>query len=118
MTLTGIGQGKTTTASLTPSTLTFAAQTVGTQSNGQYIYLTNTGSAPLTISTVAIAGTNPVDFHVSYSNCAGATVNPSTYCYATITFTPTATGARTATVVVTDNAIGSSQSATLSGTGQ
>ncbi|MFN7998587.1 MAG: choice-of-anchor D domain-containing protein [Bryobacteraceae bacterium] len=118
MTLTGIGQGKTTTASLTPSTLTFAAQTVGTQSGSQYVYLSNTGSAPLTVSKIAITGTNPVDFHVYANNCAGATLNPNTYCYAAITFTPTATGARSATVVATDNAVGGSQSAVLNGTGQ
>ncbi len=118
VTLSGIGQGKTASASLTPSTLTFAAQTVGTQSGGQYVYLTNTGAVPVKVSGVAISGANPQDFHVYYSTCAGATLNQNAYCYIQITFTPTATGARTATVVVTDNATGGTQSATLNGTGQ
>jgi len=116
--LTGIGQGKTASASLIQSTLTFAAQTVGTQSNGQYVYLYNTGGASLTVSGVSIAGTNPRDFHIYYSNCAGVTLIQNAYCYVQITFTPTATGARTATVVATDNATGGSQSSTLNGTGQ
>lgn len=116
--LSGIGQAKTATASLTPSTLTFAAQAVGTQSSGQYVYLNNTGAVPVTVSGVSISGTNPQDFHVYSNTCAGATVNQNAYCYIQITFTPTATGARTATVVVKDNATGGAQSATLSGNGQ
>ena len=118
VTLSGIGQGKTDSAALTPSTLTFAAQTVGTQSGVQNLYLYNTGAAPLTVSGVAISGTNPQDFQVYYSTCAGATLSQNTYCYIQITFTPTATGARIATAVVTDNATGGTQSATLNGTGQ
>ena len=118
VTLSGIGQGKTASASLTPSTLTFAAQTVGTQSSGQYAYLTNTGAATVTVSGVAISGTNPQDFQIYSSTCAGATLSPNAYCYVQIVFTPTATGARTATVVVSDNATGGKQSATLNGTGQ
>jgi hypothetical protein len=118
VTLTGIGQGKTASGSLTPSTLTFAAQTVGTQSGTQTIYLTNTGAAPLTVSGVATSGTNPQDFQVYYSTCAGVTLSQNAYCYIQITFTPTATGARTATVSVTDNGTGGKQSATLNGTGQ
>lgn len=118
VTLSGIGQGKTDSAALTPSTLTFAAQTVGTQSGSQYVYLSNTGAAPVTVSGVAISGANPRDFQVYYSTCAGATLSQNAYCYIQITFTPTATGARTATVVVADNATGGTQSATLNGTGQ
>jgi hypothetical protein len=118
VTLSGIGQGKTASASLTPSTLTFAAQTVGTQSTGQYAYLTNTGAAPVTVSGVAISGTNPQDFQVYSSTCAGATLIQNAYCYVEIVFTPTATGARSATVSVTDNATGGKQTAALSGTGQ
>jgi hypothetical protein len=116
--LSGIGQGKTASASLTPSTLTFAAQTVGTQSNGQYVYISNTGAAQVIVSGITIAGTNPRDFQVYSSTCAGAKLNQNQYCYAQITFSPTATGARTATVVATDNGTGGSQSATLNGTGQ
>jgi hypothetical protein len=72
----------------------------------------------LTVSGVATSGTNPQDFQVYYSTCAGVTLSQNAYCYIQITFTPTATGARTATVSVTDNGTGGKQSATLNGTGQ
>jgi len=118
VTLTGIGQARTTSAALTPSSLSFAAQTVGTQSGGQYVYVTNDGDLPVTVSKVAISGTDPSDFQIIYNNCAGAVLNSKQYCYAEIVFTPTATGARSATVTAVDNGVGGSQSATLSGTGQ
>ena len=118
VTLTGIGQSKTNTAALTPSSLTFSAQAVGTQSGGQYVYVTNDGAQPVTVSKVTIGGADPTDFQIIYNTCAGITLNQNQYCYAEIAFTPTATGARSATVTATDNATGGSQSATLSGTGK
>ena len=114
-TFSGIGQGKTDSA---PSSQTFAAHTVGTQSTGQDIYLTNTGAAPLIVSGVGISGTNPQDFQVNFSTCAGATLSQNASCYMQVVFTPTATGERSATFVVTDNATGGKQTAALSGTGQ
>jgi hypothetical protein len=118
VTLTGIGQAKTASAALTPSALTFSATTVGTESGGQYVYVSNTGALAVTVSKIGIGGTNPADFQIVYNNCAGVTLNQNQYCYAEVAFTPTATGSRSATVTATDNGVGGSQSATLTGTGQ
>src|SRR5207302_984554 len=54
--LTGTGAAPTTTASLSPASLTFASQTVGTTSAAQTVTLTNTGSAALAITTISTSG--------------------------------------------------------------
>jgi len=120
VTLTGIGQGKTASASMTPSALTFSNQTVGTQSGAQNVFVSNSGTLAVTVSKVVIGGTDPRDFQIIYNSCAGATLNPGSnqYCYAQVVFTPTATGTRTATITATDTGTGGTQSATLTGTGQ
>jgi len=110
--LTGI----CTAVSLSPTSLTFAAQTVGTTSAPQTITLTNaSGVATLTISKVSITGTNSGDF-AETNNCTS--VGPKGTCTISVTFTPTATGARSASVSVVDNGGASPQTAALSGTGQ
>ncbi|HXM63382.1 MAG TPA: FG-GAP-like repeat-containing protein [Terriglobales bacterium] len=102
-------------ASFSPSTLTFASQMVGTTSSPQNVILTNSGTGPLIISSIAILGANSGDF--SQTNKCPASVPVGANCQINITFTPTALGARDASLSVTDNVPGSPQSVPLSGTG-
>src|SRR5258707_928442 len=46
----------------TPTSLTFAAQAIGTTSAPQSITIANTGNAPLFINSAATRGANPLDF--------------------------------------------------------
>jgi hypothetical protein len=109
--------GTCTAAQFSPTSLTFAAQTVGTTSAPQTITLTNvSGGATITITTLTITGTNAGDF--AQTNTCGTSVAPKKTCTISVTFTPTATGTRSAAVSVTDNAGGSPQTVPLSGTGQ
>src|SRR5208282_842434 len=85
----------------------FGNQTVGTTSTAQTVTLTNTGNAILTITSVAVSGTNAGDFTVT--NTCGNSVAPGSMCTASVTFTPSATGNRTASVSVWDNVSGSPQ---------
>jgi hypothetical protein len=106
------------TASLSPGSLTFASQTTGTTSAGQPVTLSNAGSATLNIASIALSGANAHDFGVS-NNC-GTTLAAGGTCSITVTFTPSATGARTANLVVTDNSgnvNGATQSLAITGTG-
>ena len=112
--LTGTGTG-VAQVSLTPSSLTFASQNVNTTSGPQLITVSNGGSGALSISGITITGTNAGDFSQT-SNC-GSSLAPSASCAISVTFTPQAAGARSASVSVADNATGSPQTATLSGTG-
>jgi uncharacterized membrane protein len=105
------GTGTTPGAVLSPTSLTFAGQNWGTTSAAQQITLTNNGTGPLSISSIAASG----DF--AQTNTCGSTLAPSVSCTINVTSSPTAIGPRTGTLSVTDNAAGSPQSAGLSGTG-
>jgi len=105
------GSGIAAAAALSPASLTFANQLVGTSSAAQSVTLSNTGSAPLNISSIATAGD-----YTQTNNC-GASLDAGTSCSINVIFKPTNTGARTGTLSVTDNASGSPQKAALTGTG-
>ncbi|PYU91620.1 MAG: hypothetical protein DMG25_14260 [Acidobacteria bacterium] len=107
--------GGSPAASLSPTSLSFTSQTVGTTSPAQAVTLSNSGAATLSINGIAIAGTNNADF--AQTNNCGSSVAAGGSCTINVTFTPTATGTRSATLTVTDNASGSPQTASLTGTG-
>src|SRR5262249_34977236 len=109
--LSGTGAAAVPVAGLSPTSLTFGSQTVGTTSAAQGLTLSNTGTAALAISGIATSG----DF--AQTNNCGTSLAAGANCTINVTFTPTATGARTGTLSVTDNAAGSPQTASLSGTG-
>jgi hypothetical protein len=115
--LTGTGTPAAPVASLSTTSLSFGNQLVGTSSSAQSVTLTNTGNATLTFSGsgIAITGTNSGDF--SQTNTCGASVAAGANCTISVTFNPTATGNRTASVSITDNASGSPQTVSLTGTG-
>ncbi len=107
----------TPAATLTPTTgRAFATTNVGATTAGQLITLTNSGTGALTISSRTLAGTNPGDFVLGATTC-GATLAAGASCTTSISFRPTAAGARSATFVVADNATGSPRSVPLTGTG-
>jgi hypothetical protein len=101
----------------TPTSLTFAAQAIGTTSAPQTINVANTGNAPLFINSAATRGANPLDFTQTSDGCSGVTLAAGTSCSVSITFSPTASGARSATFILTDNAASSPQTVPISGTG-
>src|SRR5258706_4104059 len=101
---------------LNPGNLNFGAQVINTTSAAQTVTLTNNGTASLTISGISIGGTNVGDF-AQTNNCpASLAVNGT--CTVNVTFTPSATGNRSASLNVADNAQGSPQGVALSGLGQ
>jgi len=102
-------------AVVTPTNLSFGSIVVGSPSGSQPITLDDSGSEALTISSVAISGPNSSDF--SQTNNCGASVAAGTSCSIAVTFSPTATGALTASVTITDNASNSPQTVSLTGTG-
>jgi hypothetical protein len=107
--LTGTGVGPEVT--LSPASLKFAAQLVGTASPVQTVTLTNTGNAALNITAIATSSV------FSQTNTCGSSVAAGASCTISVTFTPAKTGSVTGGVSITDNAPGSPQRVTLSGTG-
>jgi len=103
------------TATLSPTSLTFSAQGIGTTSPAKSVTLKNTGTASLTITSIAITGTNAGDF--AQTHTCGSSLAAGASCTISVTFKPTASGTRSAALSVTDNAAGSPQKVTLSGIG-
>jgi hypothetical protein len=80
------------------------------------VTLTNVGPTALGISSITLGGTNPSDF-TETNNC-GSSVASNGSCTLTMTFHPTVTGTRSASVSISDNGGASPQTISLSGTGQ
>jgi hypothetical protein len=116
VTLTGSGVAKPV-LKLTPASLIFASQTVGTQSAVQNITLTNTSTTTATtITSIAFKGTSAASY-ITTSTC-GTTLAANTACTIHVSFKPKAVGPAPASLTITDNATGSPQNASLTGTGK
>jgi hypothetical protein len=109
--LTGTGQGFPI-VSLSTTTLTFGVQVLGTTSASKNVVLKNTGTVALAISSITDSG----DFTIP-SNTCGSSLAPQISCTISVAFKPAAVGVRTGTVTISDNASGSPQTISLSGTG-
>ena len=92
---------------------------IGLTSTIQTKRITNTGTADLIFgaNAVVLSGTHADDFAIVADNCSNQTLTAPDYCEVTYTFTPSALGTRTASLVFTDNAAGSPQSLSLDGIG-
>ncbi len=105
-----------TTLGISSTALTFASQNVGSTSSPQPATLTNVASqGTLSISNTEVTGFNAGDFSIT-STCPQG-LPPTQQCQVNTVFNPTAAGVRTATVTITDSAVGSPHAITVSGTG-
>jgi hypothetical protein len=111
-----VGTGIGPMGTLSPTSLSFGNQNVGTTSGAKGVQLKNTGNSTLTISSIAIGGTNTTDF-AQTNNCPGS-LSPGAQCNINVKFSPTGIGTRTASLNVSDNASNSPQIASLTGAGQ
>jgi hypothetical protein len=112
---TSSGTATGPTATLSATSVNFGSATVNTTSAWQSITLSNSGSSALTISSIALGGTNPAQFR-STNNC-GTGVPAGQSCVVQAQFDPTTTGSLTATVTIKSNASNPQESITLSGSG-
>jgi phospholipase C len=95
---------------LSPTSLTFGQQVIGTVSAGQNVTLTNSGTALLNLTRIqASAG-------YAETNTCGKSVKAGKSCTITVTFAPTSAGTIAGTIQVFDNAKGSPQKVVLTGT--
>jgi hypothetical protein len=112
--LSGTGTGAPA-VSLSANSLVFASRKLGTTSASQSVVLTNTGDAPLDITSISVTGADASSF--VFTNACGSKVAAAKTCSIQGHFTPAAAGALTAAVIITDNAGDSPESIALSGTG-
>ena len=108
--------GRGPLVSITPASISFGAQQVGSTGPAQSYAVANLGSTALTISGVAISGPDPSDFLAS-NDCTGGRLAPRATCNVMIRFAPTFTGLRKAVVAVGDNAPLTPQGAMVDGYG-
>jgi hypothetical protein len=120
--LSGSGIPVAGSVAFAPASLAFPNRLIGTTSTPQTVTLTNNGTAPLTIASVALGGVDAGDFVLTNSgggSCAG-TLAVGASCTVQVQFRPTAADLRVASVDFTDNSggqPGSVQSVPLSGSG-
>ena len=108
--LSGNGLAASSTVSVTPATVVFGNQLVGTESSGQVVYVYNTGTASVTVDRIVDTSEFPTS-----SNCS--TIAVGSYCTFYVYFQPAASGVRSATISIIDSASGSPQTVAVSGTG-
>jgi hypothetical protein len=105
---TGVAPGPILNAN--PGSLSFPDTLVGSSSSTKTVTITNSGTASASVSGVSATG----DYSQT-NNCSTLAVGGS--CTVTVTFHPTASGARAGSVVLTSNANNSPTSISLTGNG-
>jgi hypothetical protein len=105
-----------TVLTVVPTLLPYGIQAIGTTSFARKAALTNQTNGTVNITSIAITGTNASDFMTTTSTCSSTLVVNSS-CSVGMIFTPGALGARSAILVITDDAGNSPQQVALSGTG-
>jgi len=101
---------------LSPTSLAFGTQSVGTTSAAKTVTLTNSSGATLTISSIVTSG--DFSWATSGTKPCGTTVAAGAKCTFSVTFTPNETGAITGAVTVTHSAPLGPAVIKLTGTGQ
>src|SRR6266481_5767425 len=116
--LSGTGSATAPGVGLAPTSLSFGGQLLTTTSAAKMVTLTNTGTGALTINSIAASG----DFAETSTGGTACPISPATLasganCVTSVTFAPTALGARTGSLTFTDNAGTGTQTVPLTGTG-
>ncbi len=105
------GTGGVILASVSPTSLSFSNQALNSVSAAQQVTLTNVGDFAINLSSIAATG----DF--SQTNNCGTSIAPAASCAVSVVFSPTVAGTRAGTLTFSDNASGSPQTVSLTGTG-
>jgi N-acetylneuraminic acid mutarotase len=101
---------------VTPASVAFGGQQVGTSSGSKTYQVTNVGTADLMASGVTVTGTDPSDYRAS-TDCTRAAVPAGETCTVSVRFAPRVPGLRTAAVALSDNAPLSPQGPAITGYG-
>jgi hypothetical protein len=108
--------------SVTPATVSFADTTEGVSSAPQTVIINSTGTADLTVSSISLSGADAGEFSLDAGDGTGetcgntpVTLTPTASCTVEVAFTPSTTGAMSASLSIASD--GGSASVALSGTG-
>jgi Abnormal spindle-like microcephaly-assoc'd, ASPM-SPD-2-Hydin len=118
--ITGTAIAAAPLLNVSPSALVFSSQAVGSTSGNQAVTLVNQGSAALNISAIAVIGSGASNFGIvpgGASPCpSSGTLAAEASCTVTINFAPLSSGTKNASLSLSDNAAGSPQTVSLTGT--
>jgi hypothetical protein len=102
---------------VSPATVDFGRVAVGGASGTRAVTLTNTGTVPIAIGSVALVGDDSAQFTKFSDDCSGRRVAPGSSCSVPMIFTPSAAGVRRTTLRFDDDLPGSPQNVVLVGGG-
>jgi centrosomal CEP192-like protein len=108
------------TLTVSPLTLTFGPQLVGTPTAAQMVMLTNNNITAVTFTSVAISGGSPAAANTDFAptaNTCGTSIAAGASCTISVVFTPSVAAVETANLVITDADSTSPQTVPLTGTG-
>ena len=98
---------------LSPAKLNFGNEAVSVTSSVQTVTVINMGTAPLQITQIA----PPTSDFTDSNDCIGTIAPSGGTCTVNVAFNPTSTGTVTDEFTITDNALGTPQTFTVTGTG-
>ena len=98
------------TASVSPTSLAFGSQAVGTTSSSKTVTVKNSGSGPLSIGSITASG----DF--TQTNNCGSSLAASSSCTINVSFAPRAVASITGALTIVDSASTSPQIVKMTGT--
>jgi len=99
-----------------PNQIQFGVVALNSTTYPLSVFLSNTTATAVDITGITISGNDKSDFAFSSPACVG-TIPPNSYCEMSITFTPSAMGARSATLLIAVTGVSSPLSLALEGTG-
>lgn len=99
-----------------PNPIAFGTVPFNSMSSPLYIFVSNSSASAVTVSAMTISGTNSADFAFYSSPCIG-TISAGQSCEMFMTFTPSAKGNFTASLVVTETGLTTAITIPLTGTG-
>jgi 6-phosphogluconolactonase (cycloisomerase 2 family) len=100
--------------SLSPSGLSFGVITQGMATAPQSVTVTNSGGAPLHITSILLGGANGSEF-IMTNGCTATSYSVNAACTIGVSFAPLGTGSRSATITLADDAPNSPQTINLGG---
>ena len=106
-------------ALLAPAAIDFGSIELGSGESVEQVFeLTNSGNAPLSVSSISVGGADADQFSLTGTDsCTGAPLAPGAICEFSAVFEPSTEGELAATVEIVSNAASSPDAASLSGTG-
>jgi hypothetical protein len=105
----------TSAASVSPTSLKFGTQYVGSTSEVMLAMLTNKGVLPFTVTSIGLTGTGAASF--GQTNDCPPTLDVGASCTIGVTFTPMSATSKTAKLSIATSAAATPLSVSLSGTG-